>query len=369
MATTLSFLSLLIVSSERATAFEFCDTQAPSGEIAWDIVDNGTSTIPFSFTAGDAWTPVRNVESVSVRGLHQYAGDLAATMISPSGTEVILFRLGDGRYGEGASVCSSADFDLTFSDTASGSDLSVADEANYCQIGSGANDRTSESVHPQPYLPNFPTLTGTPGLSGNPRTYESQGMAGNLLANFVGDDPLSGNWGLRVQDVYAQDVGTVQEACVDMDFGSVTYDMWVSSDPTCSDTTDTAAFNIGETAYVCYVVSNEATEDFLFQSETNNHGQTLTTDLAGPYSAKFGGTGTIRTAVRSFTAGADPQLPAGTTTSLTGSVTVVGSDLYFAAPETLTTSESVSITVAADIAPGDDTGTATSGAANAAAVA
>ncbi|MCK0126701.1 hypothetical protein MWU76_20085 [Gelidibacter sp. F2691] len=333
----------MLFATSQANAFNFCDSQDPAGEISWDIQDNGSSTIPFTFTAGDAWTKIKAVNSVTIRGLHQYSGDLAANLISPDNTAVILFRLGDGRYGEGASRCSRADFDLTFTDTSPGRDLSVSSENDYCNRGGGVNNRSREGVHPQPYLPNFPVLTGTPALTGNPRTYNSEGISTNFLSNIVGDEPIGAPWGLQVEDVYAQDVGTVTEACVDMDFGSVTYDMWVSSNATCSDQLDNATFAYGETVYVCYVASNEATEDFLFQSETNNHGQTLTPELGGNYSAKYGGTSTVNTAVRTFTAG-DATLPLGTTT-LTGSITVQGNDAFFLPSETLTTDEQVTITV------------------------
>lgn len=136
-----------------ALAFAFCDNQDPGGEISWDVQDNGTAIIPFTLSAGDASTSVKNVASASISGLHQFAGDLAASLLSPSGTEVILFRLGNGRYSSGIpSSCSSADFDLTFSDNAPGTDLSVFNEFNYC---TGTRDRSIEAVHPQPYLPFF----------------------------------------------------------------------------------------------------------------------------------------------------------------------------------------------------------------------
>ncbi len=328
-----------VMLGTQANAYDFCATQPAGGDIAWDLEDNGNKTIPFSFTAGDVWTNVENVGSASIRGKHQYTGDMAAELRSPSGTNVVLFRLGDGRYGEGASGCFRADFDITFSDTHSGPDLSVSSEGTYC---TGSNNRGSEGVWPQPYLPNFPNVGSSPAINGTVRTYNSQGMSSNLLSNFVGDDPLSGSWGLYVEDAYAQDVGTVEEACLDMDFGSVTYDIWVSSDANCADQLDTATFDEGDTVNVCYVVSNEATQDFNLQSETNDHGQALT-ELNGAYSAKLGGSATVKTAVRTFTAG-DGTLPVGTT-ELSGDVTVEGTDSHFSAGETLTTNEKVTITV------------------------
>jgi uncharacterized repeat protein (TIGR01451 family) len=338
----LIFVTTFLSATSVALAAQFCQMQNPAGDIAWDIQDNGSATVNFNFTAGDAWSSIGAVNSVSMRGKHQYTGDLAAELNSPSGTNVVLFRLGDGRYGEGASNCNRADFDMSFSDTASGPDLSVASERTWC---TGSNNRRFEGNWPQPYLPNFPDVGSSPAITGMIPTYNSQGLTSNRLSNFVGDDPLGGNWGLFVEDAFSRDVGTVEEVCLDLDFASVTYDIWVSDNPTCSDTVDTGSFNFGDTVYVCYVASNEATQDFDFQSETNNHGQTLSGDLGGSYSKKFGGSGTMRTAVRSFVAGS-ADLPAGTTTTLTGSLAVVGTDVFFNGGDTLTTDEQVSITVA-----------------------
>lgn len=335
LVTLMSIMSLPNI----AQAHNFCALQDSSGDIAWDIEDNGNKTIPFDLTAGDAWSSIEQVTSASIRGKHQYTGDMAAELRSPSGTNVVLFRLGDGRYGEGFSYCGNADFDITFSDTHSGDDLSVSSEGGYC---TGSNDRSGEGVWPQPYLPNFPNVGSSPAINATVKTYNSEGMSSNLLSNFEGDEPLGGSWGLYVEDAFDQDVGTVEEACVDMDFASVTYDMWVSADATCSDTNDTATFQAGNTVHVCYIASNEATQDFELQSETNNHGQNLT-ELAGSYSAKFGGSSTIRTAVRTFTAG-ESTLPVGTT-QLDGDITIEGTDTFFKAGETLTTSEMVTITV------------------------
>ena len=327
--------------SSPVQAYNFCQSQPAAGDIAWDLVDNGSNTIPFVFNVGDEATPIEQINSVTVRGYHQYAGDLAAELIPPTGVadSVILFRLGDGRYGEGASNCSRADFDLIFTDSSTGTDLSVADQANYC---TGTNNRGSEGVWPQPYLPNFPNVGTSPALNGNPKTYESEGITGNLLSNLVGQDP-KGTWGIFVEDAYAQDIGTLTEVCVDMDFGSVTYDIWVSKNSTCTDQTDTETFDYGETVYICYEASNQATENFTFQSETNNHGVTLAVDLAGLYENKYTGTTTQRIAYRSFIAG-DATVPIGTT-SITGSITVEGAGVFFAPGETITSSETSTVIV------------------------
>lgn len=341
--------------SPLAYAYNFCQSQPSGGDAAWDMQDNGSSTIPFNFDVGDEVTSIEQISSVTIRGLHQYAGDMAAEIIPPGGSpqgtsassnatydpnqSVILFRLGDGRYGESASNCGRADFDLTFTDNAPGTDLSVNDEGNYC---TGSNNRSAEGVWPQPYLPNFPFVGNSPALNGNPKTYNSEGITTNQLTNLIGKDP-KGTWGVYVEDAYAQDVGTVTEVCVDMDFGSVTYDIWVSKNATCTDKKDSETFDYGETVYLCYEASNQATEDFTFVSETNNHGVTLSGDLSGLYEDKFSGTTTHREAYRSFTAGSGP-VPVGTS-SLSGSITVEGSGTYFAPGEFITTGETVSITV------------------------
>lgn len=324
-------------------AYNFCDTQPAGGDTNWDIRDNGSATIPFNLTAGDVWTSIEQVSSVRIVGRHQYSGDLAAELRSPSGTNVILFRLGDGRYGEGASRCNGADFNLMFSDTASGTDLSVADENNYCI---GTNSRSSEGVPSQPYSPNLPNVGNSPALQGTPLTYNSQGLVDNKLSNLVGDDPLGGTWGLYVEDAYASDIGTLDEVCIDMDFGSVTYDIWVSKNPTCTDKIDTETFLLGENVYVCYEVSNKGTQDFIFQSETNNHNQTLSSEFTGLYENEFTGTTTERFAYRTFVAGST-DLPLGTNI-FTGSITVEGSDSFFSTGETLTTDENITIIVVKD---------------------
>ncbi len=361
-----TILIITLAFQNSVYAENFCKGQPTAGDINWDIVDNGQVTVNFEFEVGDVATQMKNVQSVNIVGLHQFAGDIAAEIIPPGGApqstaassnatydpnkSVILFRLGDGTYGEGSSQCGLADFNLTISDSSGvmdlRTDLSQDDESNYCVTGvtssPGYRDRTSEPIWAQPYLPNFPVLTGIPGLSGNPKTYESQGITLNKLSNLVGKDVL-GTWGVYIEDAYAQDVGTLTDVCVDMDFGSVTYDIWVSKNPTCTDKKDNETFLHGETVYMCYEASNQATEDFTFQSETNNHGQTLSADLGGLYEDKFTGTTTQRVAYRSFLAGS-AAAPVGTNI-LTGSITVQGSDTYFTAGETLTTAETVTVIV------------------------
>ncbi|RKQ71151.1 putative repeat protein (TIGR01451 family) [Litorimonas taeanensis] len=331
-------LACLAISTP-ASAYQYCQAQDPAGDTAWDINDNGSTDTPFTFETGDVWTNVLNLDDVSIRGKHQYAGDLAASMISPDNTEVILFRLGDGRYGEGASNCSRADFDISFSDNDPGTDLSVRDQGNYCV---GTNNRSTEGNYPRPYLPNFPDVGDSPALQGTAKTYNSEGLSSNLLSNFIGDDPAGGAWNLRMVDAYNQDFGTLEEVCVNMDFASVTYDMWVSSDETCTDKLDNATFFVGDEIHVCYVASNEATQNFTLLSEVNNHGQDLT-ELSGAYTKKLGGTQTVKSAVRTFTAG-DASTPLGTTT-LSGTITVEGTDTHFSSGQQLTTSEQVQITV------------------------
>lgn len=368
----------LILTSlpQLSHAYNFCKTQPVGGDINWDIEDNGSSTIPIIFDIGDISTPIEQINSVTIRGYHQYSGDLAAELIPPGGSpqgttassnatydptqSVILFRLGDGRYGEGASNCGRADFDLTFTDNSPGSDLSQDDEGTYC---TGTNNRDSEGVWPQPYLPNFPNVGNLPALNGNPRTYESQGITTNKLSNLVGQNP-NATWGVFVEDAYSRDVGTLTEVCLDMDFGSVTYDIFVSKNATCTDKKESETFDYGETVYLCYEISNQATEDFSYTSETNNHGAVINADLSGLYENKFSGTVTERKAYRSYTAGTG-IVPVGTST-LTGSITIEGSGSYFQPGEFLTTEETVIVTVnVAPIVPNDDSGTATSGVANA----
>ena len=343
-----SLVFLLLMSTQAVQAYNYCKSQPAAGDTAWDIEDNGASTISvqLGITAGDVWSNVKRLNSATVTGRHQYTGDLAAELNSPAGTNVILFRLGDSRYGEGASGCSKADFDITFSDFVAGPDLSVLDEGVHCL---GTNDRGPEGLPPsQPYSPHLPNVGSSPAIDKTILTYNSQGLTTNKLANFVGEDPLAGGgtWEVFLEDAYAQDVGTLDEACVDMDFGSVTYDIWVSKNMNCTDTVDNETFIAGETVYMCYVASNEATQDFTFQSETNNHSVNLSADLTGTYDDKYTGTTLQRTAYRSFIAGSGP-VPVGTST-LTGSIIIEGSDTYFSAGETLTTSESVSITVTAN---------------------
>ena len=357
---------LLLTSTQVSYAYNFCQSQPSGGDIGWDLEDDGNKLIPFTFTAGDVWSNVEKMNSATIRGHHQYTGDMAAELLPPGGTaqaqgggtadSVILFRLGDARYGEGASGCNFGDFDMTFRDDSVLDDLSVANETDHCKEVAGVNtDRSGENSatawDPQPYLPNVPAVTTIPTISspdtGDILTYNSQGFTGNFLANLEGIDPLplTGEpWNLYVEDAYAQDVGTVTEACIDLDFGSVTYDIWVSKNATCTDRVETETFGAGENVYLCYETSNQATQDFTFQSETNNHGVNLSADFTGTYDDNYSVGGTkIRTAYRTFIAGS-ASLPIGNNT-FTGNVIIEGSDTFFSTGETLTTDESVVITV------------------------
>jgi hypothetical protein len=62
---------------------------------------------------------------------------------------------------------------------------------------------------------------------------------------------------MRVKDSYAADVGTVTQACIDIGFAGETFNYYVSTNATCSDSLTGVTLNQGQTGYVCASLINK----------------------------------------------------------------------------------------------------------------
>ncbi|MCW9029050.1 MAG: Ig-like domain-containing protein, partial [Kangiella sp.] len=337
-----AFMALvaLFLLPRSALAVEFCSVPEQPGQ--WDIADNSSSTVNVEFPVGDAATSIEQINHVSLQILHEYAGDLQATLVSPDNTSVQLFSLGD------PSGCSTADYDVTFTDSATAGPLTLATEGSLCNLS--ADSRSGDATQggmvsggtANPFVFSPDSLVATPAISGNLKPVQA-------LSNLVGSTP-TGIWEIQLNDAYSQDVGSIRQACLDIDYTSVTYDIWVSSNATCTDQQDTATFDVGDTVYVCYEVSNQGTQTWELQGidNINNHGQDLSA-LNGNYAIK-NDAGDEQVVVKTFTAGS-ASLPEGVSTLLTGQITVRGTDTVFTSSDSLTTDETVTITVNDATAP------------------
>ncbi|RUM46750.1 MAG: hypothetical protein DSY80_01620, partial [Desulfocapsa sp.] len=252
--------------------------------------------------------------NASLKVTHTYVGDLVASVDSPAGTNVELFN----RPGKPATTygCSQDNLFVTFDDEAS--------------VGANVENICSASE----------TGTNNPGppyaISG---TYFAQGGTGNELAVFDGEIP-NGDWHVNFIDNEAQDVGNFAEACLIIEVGALTMEEWISTDATCSDQLATINVPVDTELYHCYEVINGGTENFTVNAGnvTNDRGYDFSS-LEGIYFAQ-----TSRTLVEGpFTAGG-AEFPVGTTTT-SSAVTVNGTSANFTSAQTLSTTESVAVTV------------------------
>ncbi len=326
-----------------ALAVEFCATPPNAGD--WDIVDNGSSTIPMQFPVGDESSGIYVVNGLSFKIIHEYAGDLQGSMTVPDGSQTIgLWSLGN------PSGCSTADYDTAFSDTASLGPLTLATENNAGQCDLGADTRAGDASGSSPFVFTPDVITANPAITGTRQPIDPLALA-------IGQAP-DGVWTINTVDAFSQDVGSIREACLDIDYASVTYDIWVSTaSSTCNDQLDTLTVNDGDTVFVCYEVSNQGTEGFDLVTGTtgfatdnvNNHSADLSL-LNGTYQAK-GTSVDARTRIISYTAGSSP-IPVGTST-LTGEVSVRGfiGGINFDESDILITDETINVTVQDVVAP------------------
>ena len=58
------------------------------------------------------------------------------------------------------------------------------------------------------------------------------------------------------------DPGTLNEVCITAAFAAVSFDKWVSTNNTCSDTLDALSVAPGTDVYFCYTAANPGTETF-----------------------------------------------------------------------------------------------------------
>ena len=163
-----------------------------------------------------------------------WVGDLTARVTSPQGTTVELFeRPGSGRTefenGAGDYGCNLDDILVTFDDeAATGTNIE-----NICNAAT-------------------PTINGT---------FLTHLAAPNNLSAIDGEDP-TGLWAFQLAHSEPFDPGTLNEVCITAAFAAVTFDKWVSTNNTCSDTLDTLTVTSGTDVYYCYTASNPSTETF-----------------------------------------------------------------------------------------------------------
>ena len=208
-----------------------------NGGAGWPFAVSSTTNITIPYQFGDVSTAFDVDVSVDVTKL--YVGDLTARVTSPQGTTVWLFeRPGTALDEFTASApwgCAQNDIVVTFDDeAASGTDIE-----NVCGGGVPSISGT--------YLPHVPTAPNIP--------------APNVLSSMDGEDP-TGNWAFEMVHVAPFDPGTLNEVCITAAFAAVTFDKWVSTNNTCSDTLDALSVAPGTDVYFCYAAANPGTESF-----------------------------------------------------------------------------------------------------------
>jgi len=217
-------LNMLGLSGNTYAAETACNNNGGAG---WPITDLNITNLLIPFNFGDV-AEIFDLD-ISTDISHTYIGDLTVRVTSPeSATQVLIFErpgtaatdtapIDTGPYG-----CNLNDIVATFDDEA----VPAVTIENVC-----------------------PVVTGTSFLSVD------------ALSVFDGEDP-NGNWGFYFSDSANQDQGTLNEACITASFAAVTFDKWVSTNNTCSDTLDTLSIAPGTDVYFCYTVLNPSTETF-----------------------------------------------------------------------------------------------------------
>lgn len=202
-----------------------------NGGVGWPIPDPSVTNVSIPFNFGDV-SRAHDI-NVQVDISKAYVGDLSGTVTSPGGSSVLLFERPGTTNGENDPSppwgCNRNDMLVTFDDEAA--------------VGTNV-----ESV----------CNAATPTISG---TYLPQAATGNDLAAIDGEDP-NGNWNFRLTHVAPYDPGTLNEVCITAAFAAVTFDKWVSSSASCSDSIDAIAIAPGTDVYFCYTVTNPSTETF-----------------------------------------------------------------------------------------------------------
>ena len=277
-----------------------------NGGLGWNIVDLGITnlSIPFDFGDKSAIYDLNVTADIS----HTYTGDLTLSVTHPtSATEVFLFERPGTTAGDTAPVqstpfgCFRNDINATFDDQAGTTNIE-----NVC----------------------------TTPISG---TFLPHDPAPNNLSAFNGSD-LNGNWNVYLSDSASGDTGILNEVCLTASFAAVTFDKWVSTNPTCSDTVDTLSILPGTDVYFCYTASNPSTETFTINtgatSDTQGH------NLSGLETAYIAGAS--QTVIDGPFIAGGPTLPVGTTVN-NASVTATFTTPNFTG--SLTTDEAATVIV------------------------
>jgi uncharacterized repeat protein (TIGR01451 family) len=223
---------LLSVSTLSYAAETVCNDNGGAG---WPFPISSTTniTIPFQFGDNSAVYDVNVYTDIT----KHYVGDLTARVTSPAGTPVLLFeRPGTALAENVASApwgCSQDDIVVTFDDEAA--------------IGTNIENVCGGGV---------PSIQGT---------YRTQNGAPNNLSSIDGENP-NGTWGFQLVHVAPYDPGTLNQVCITAAFAGVTFDKWVSTNNTCSDTLDTLAVAPGTDVYFCYTALNPSSETFTINS-------------------------------------------------------------------------------------------------------
>ena len=271
------------------------------------IPDNGNVDVSVNYQVGDVSSNIFDV-NLSLDISHTWVGDLESTVSSPAATGPVTVQVFDRPGSPPGFGCRRNDLNVTFDDeAASGTNIE-----NVCNPGPS------------------PTISGA---------YQPQNIGTNPLSDYDGIQP-NGAWTFNVSDNAGGDTGTVNSACVTIQHAAVTFDKWVSTDATCSDTLESLTVAQGANVYYCYTVSNPGTEQLVLNAgnATDNQGLDIS-GLEGTYAP--GATNTI--VLGPYTAGG-AELPLGTTTNI-AQVTMTGDSANFPATQTLVTGETATVLV------------------------
>lgn len=232
--TLLFALLAMLISAASYAAETVCNDNGGTG---WPFAISSTTNISIPYQFADVSTAF-DVD-VSVDITKTYVGDLTARITSPQGTTVWLFERPGTVLDENTPTapwgCAQDDIVATFDDEAGiGTDIE-----NICGAGTPTINGT--------YLPHVPTAPNIPSP--------------NVLSSIDGEDP-TGNWGFEMVHVAPFDPGTLNEVCITAAFAATTFDKWVSTNNTCTDTLDSISVAPGTDVYFCYTANNPGTETF-----------------------------------------------------------------------------------------------------------
>ncbi len=305
----LAYFIFLSVSVPTHSAETVCNDNGGPGWVIGGGNDPSITNLGILFDFGDV--SVLHDINVEIDIAHTWVGDLTARVTSPdSATQITLFE----RPG------------TTAPDSAPSSVGPFGCNAN--NIDAVFDD---ESVNPP--IENE-TCVGNPVFSGD---YKPHNAAPNDLSAYDGENP-NGNWNVFISDSADGDSGILNEVCLTVAFAAVTFDKWVSTNPTCSDTVDTLSVLPGTDVYFCYTASNPSTETFTINtgatSDTQGH------NLSGLETAYIAGAS--QTVIDGPFIAGGPTLPVGTTVN-NASVTATFTTPNFTG--SLTTDEAATVIV------------------------